>query len=150
MPKADLIKRFTKTPFETLLRLSDTRIRVETNCQCVADQVRQAPTSCTASALDNSDFVLRLVAEFEDDLEIETAGTVHCLSTMACPSSPWGRRSSWLATGKLAKESVLSPRTSLPTKSGLASFLPGPFSLLEQCLERAGNPCVCHRPGAPA
>lgn len=61
MPQADLMKRFTKIPFKTGLRLADIRIRAETNCQCVADQLRRALTPWTASALDNPDFVFILL-----------------------------------------------------------------------------------------
>jgi len=78
--QADLIKRFTKTPFETRLGLSGTSIRVETNCQVVADRLRQVLMPCTASDLDTPDFVLRLVAESEDELDFETAAVPTRLS----------------------------------------------------------------------
>jgi hypothetical protein len=60
MPQADLVKRFTETSLETMLWLSSTNIRVQTNCQAVANQLGRALAPCTTSALDASDFVYEL------------------------------------------------------------------------------------------
>jgi hypothetical protein len=76
----DFIKRFTPTPVETVVELSGTRIRLETNCQAAADQLRRAFAPCTAHTLNAPDFVLRLVAESEDEFEFESGPVVYRLS----------------------------------------------------------------------
>src|ERR1700674_2997025 len=88
----DFIKRFTPTPIEAGFEVSGTRVRLETNCQTLADQLRRA-LPCSASALDAPDFVLRVVAESEDDLEFEAAPTVHRLSRNGLSFTSLGHKS---------------------------------------------------------
>jgi len=76
----DFIKRFTPTPLETVVELSGTRIRLETNCQAAADQLRRAFATRAARTFSAPDFVLRLVAESEDEFEFEAGPVVHRLS----------------------------------------------------------------------
>jgi hypothetical protein len=76
----DFIKRFTPTPLETVVELSGTRIRLETNCQAAADQLRRAFATRAARTFNAPDFVLRLVAESEDEFEFEAGPVVHRLS----------------------------------------------------------------------
>jgi hypothetical protein len=76
----DFIKRFTPTLVETVVELSGTRIRLETNCQAAADQLRRAFATRAARTFNAPDFVLRLVAESEDEFEFEAGPVVHRLS----------------------------------------------------------------------
>lgn len=74
MPQTDLIKRFTETSLETKFWLPGTSIRVQTNCQAVADQLVRALAPSTTNA---PDFVLRIVAESEEDVEPGPASGIH-------------------------------------------------------------------------
>jgi hypothetical protein len=74
MPQTDLIKRFTETSLETKFWLPGTSICVQTNCQAVADQLVRALAPSTTNA---PDFVLRIVAESEEDVEPGPASGIH-------------------------------------------------------------------------
>src|SRR5277367_423781 len=80
MPIPDLMKRFIETPFESVLGLSGRRIRVQTNSQALAGQLQRTLTPFASSAFQAPDFVLRVVVEFDDDLDLERAPTIHRLS----------------------------------------------------------------------
>jgi hypothetical protein len=74
MPQTDLIKRFTETSLETKFWLPGTSIRVQTNCQAVADQLVRALAPSTTN---DPDFVVRIVAESEADVEPGPASGIH-------------------------------------------------------------------------
>jgi hypothetical protein len=136
MSPTDLIKRFTKTPFETMLKLSGTNIRVETNCQAVTDQLRRILTPCIASALVVPDFILRVVAESEDDPEFETVSTVHCLSHNGLSFVSLGQKS-FLACDRLAREAISFVSLDLVTdeESFRQRFLPALILILKESIE---------------
>jgi hypothetical protein len=65
----DLVKRFTETPLEAQLELLGTNIRVETNCQAIADKLSHALAPSTVEHSHVSNFVLRVVVEADEDSE---------------------------------------------------------------------------------
>jgi hypothetical protein len=136
MPQTDLIKRFTETPLETMLGLFGTNIRLETNCQAVADQLRRALTSCTTSALVAPDFILRVIAESEDDPEFETVPTVHRLSHNGLSFVSLGYKS-FLACDRQARQGISFISQNLVTDEKRFSqhFLPALISLLTESIE---------------
>jgi hypothetical protein len=135
----DFIKRFTLTPVETVVEVSGTGIRVETNCQAAADQLRRAFTPSTARTLDAPDFVLRVVAESEDEFEFE-AGPVVCRlshdglsfislghkSFLACDLV--GRRGISFISENLAKDEKMFEQFFVPAlRSLLSDFIDAPL-----------------------
>lgn len=76
IPHADIIKRFIKTPFETLFRFGSASIRLETNYQAVADRLRSVLAPPTAGPIEVPDLVLRVVAEFEEEFEPQLASGI--------------------------------------------------------------------------
>lgn len=136
VPQADLIKRFSKTPFETRLGLSGTSIRLETNCQAVADQLRRALMPCTANDLDTPDFVLRLVAESEDELDFETAAAVHRLSHDGLSFISLGQKS-FLACDRRIRQGICFIAQNLVTDEKWFNrhFLPALISMLKDSIE---------------
>jgi hypothetical protein len=150
MPQEDLIKRFTQTPLQSMLALFGANIRLETNCQVLADWLWRALTPGTASVLDAPDFVLRVVAEPEDDLAIETA-TVHRLSHEGLSFISLGRQS-FLACDRQTRHGICFISWNLATdeKRFSQSFLPALILLLEPCLKHARKPGAYNQSGAQA
>jgi hypothetical protein len=132
----DFIKRFTPTPIEAAFELSGTSIRLETNCQAVADRLQQALTPCTASASDAPCFVLRVVAESEDDPEFETAPTVHRMSHDGLSFISLGCKS-FLACDHHAHQGISFVSQNLVTDEKWFGeyFLPALISLLTESIE---------------
>jgi hypothetical protein len=102
MPQTDLIKRFTETSLETTFWLPDTSIRVQTNCQAVADQLVRALAPSTTNA---PDFVLRIVAESEEDVEPGPASGIHHLSHDGLSFINLGQKS-FLACDRQARRGI--------------------------------------------
>jgi hypothetical protein len=136
MPQADLIKRFTETPLETMLRLSGTSIRVQTNCQAVVDQMERSLTPCNASALDDQDFVFRVVAESEENFELGPASSVHHLSHDGLSFISLGQRN-FIACDRQARQAISFISQNLITDEGYFDqhFLPALVSLLKESIE---------------
>jgi hypothetical protein len=102
MTPPDLMKRFTGTPFEITLGLSGRSIRVETNSQAVAEQLQR---SLTPSASPTPDFVLRIVAEFDPDLNLEGDSIIHRLSHDGLSFISLGQKN-FLACDQQAREAI--------------------------------------------
>jgi hypothetical protein len=102
MPQTDLIKRFTETSLETTFWLPGTSIRVQTNCQAVADQLGRALAPSTTNA---PDFVLRIVAESEEDVEPGPASGIHHLSHDGLSFISLGQKS-FLACDRQARREI--------------------------------------------
>jgi hypothetical protein len=131
----DLMKRFTETPFEIVSELSGRRIRVETNSQAVADQLQRALSPCTPSALHAPDFVLRVVAELDDDLDLERDPTIHRLSHDGLSFLSLGQKS-FLACDRQAREGICFISQNLLTdEKQLSSYvLPALISLVTESI----------------
>jgi hypothetical protein len=132
----DFIKRFTPTPIETTLELAGARIRLETNCQAAADQLRRALNPSTTGTPDVTDFVLRVVAESEDDLEFEVAPPVHRLSHNGLSFASLGQKS-FLACDRQARHGIcfISPNLVTDERRFSQHFLPALISLLTESVE---------------
>jgi hypothetical protein len=136
VPQTDLIRRFANTPFETMLGLSGASIRLETNCQAVADQLQRALGPCPACAFETPDFVFRVVAESEADVDFEAAPTVHRLGHDGLSFISLGR-SSFLACDRQARRGISFVSQSLVTDEKRFSqhFLPALILLLKKSVE---------------
>jgi hypothetical protein len=133
MPQTDLIKRFTETSLETTFWLPDTSIRVQTNCQAVADQLGRAPAPSTTNA---PDFVLRIVGESDEDVEPGPASGIHHLSHDGLSFINLGQKS-FLACDRQARQGIcFIPRTLVTDEVRFSQhFLPALISLLKESLE---------------
>lgn len=132
----DFIKRFTSTPFETTLELSGTRIRLQTNCQAAADQLRGALPPCAASDLGRTDFVLRVVVESDADLEFEAARAPDRFSHDGLSFISLGQKS-FLACDRQARRGISFISQALVTDEKRFSqhFLPALILLLKEFIE---------------
>jgi hypothetical protein len=135
MPQPDVIRRFAETPLETILGLSGINIRLKTNCQPLADQLRRALTPFPASSLDTPDFTLRVVAESEDDPELEVHPTVHHLSHDGLSFISLGRNS-FLACDRQARQGISFVSRNLLTDEAQFNrcFLPALIQLLKESI----------------
>ena len=136
MPQSDLIKRFTETPFEAMLSLSGTSIRVETNCRAVIDQLGCALAPCPAGPLAVPDFVLRVVAESDQDFDPGLTSCIHRLSRNGLSFISLGQKS-FLACDRQARQAISFVSENLVTDEGRFSqyFLPALVSLLKDSIE---------------
>jgi hypothetical protein len=136
MPQADLMKRFTETTLETMFWVSGANVCVETNCQTVLDQLERALTPGTRSALDAPDFVLRIVAESEEDFELGPASPVHHLSHDGLSFISLGQKS-FFVCDRQAGRAICFISLNLATDDGQFSqqFLPALVSLLKESIE---------------
>jgi hypothetical protein len=136
MPQTDLLKRFTETPLETMLWLSDASIRVETNCQAVVDRLERALIPCTVSPLDVPDFVLRVVAESDGDFELGSASDTHHFSHDGLSFISLGQKS-FLACDQQARQAICFICQNLVTDEAQFNrrFLPALVSLLKESIE---------------
>jgi hypothetical protein len=136
MPPEDLISRFTETPLEAMLAFSGIVIRMKTNCQAVADGLRRAFTPCTAGSLLEPDIILKVVAESEDDSELEAAATLHRLSHDGLFFISLGRKS-FIACDRQTREAIsfVSPSLITDEKRFSQHFLPALIAMLEEFME---------------
>jgi hypothetical protein len=135
MPTPDLMKRFTETPFQIVLGLSGRRIRVETNSQAVADQLQRTLTPSASSAFQTPDFVLRVVVESDDNLDLERAPTIHRLSHNGLSFVSLGQKS-FLACDRQGGEGICFISQNLVTdEKQLSSYvLPAVISLVKESI----------------
>jgi hypothetical protein len=133
----DFIKRFTPTLIEITFELSGTSIRLETNCSAAADRLRRALKPSSANGPDAADFVLRIVAESEDDLEFEAVPTVHRLSDDGLSFISLGY-TSFIACDRRARQAISFISRSLVTdeRRFTQHFLPALISQLKECIEK--------------
>jgi hypothetical protein len=131
----DLMKRFTETPFEIVLGLSGRSIRVQTNSQAIADQLQRTLSPCASNALDMPDFVLRVVVEFDDDLDPERAPTIHRLSHDGLSFVSLGQKS-FVACDRQGREGIcfISQNLVSDEKQLSGHFLPTVISLVKESL----------------
>jgi hypothetical protein len=131
----DFIKRFTPTPIEARFEVSGTSVRLETNCQPVADQLRRAFAPCTASALVAPDFVLRVVAESEGDPDFDTVPTVHRMRHDGLSFISLGHKS-FLACDREGRQGISFISQNLATDEKWLSryFLPALISMLTESI----------------
>jgi len=131
----DLMKRFTETPFESVLGLSGQRIRVQTNSQAVADQLQRTLTPSPSSALQFPDFVLRVVVEFDDDLDLERAPTIYRLSHDSLSFLSLGQKS-FLACDREAREGIcfISQKLLIDEEQFSSYVLPAVISLVKESI----------------
>lgn len=136
MAQADLMKRFTETPLETMVWLSGTKIHVETNCQAVVNGLERALTPRTASVPDCPDFVLRVVAESDGNFELAPASSIHHLSHDGLSFISLGQKS-FLACDRQARQAICFISQNLATDDRQFShqFLPALLSLLKESIE---------------
>jgi hypothetical protein len=132
----DFIKRFTPTPVETVVELSGTRIRLETNCQAAADQLRRAFATRAARTFSAPDFVLRLVAESEDEFECEAGAVVHRLSHDGLSFVSLGRKS-FIACDRVGRHGIsfISENLVKDEKMFEQCFVPALLSLLGEFID---------------
>ena len=132
----DLIKRFISTPIETTFELNGGSIRLQTNCQAVADHLRRALPPRTASALDAPELVLRVVAESDEEPEFEAAPTVHRLGHNGLSFVSLGHKS-FLACDRRARHGISFISESLVRDEKIFGqfFVPALLSLLSELIE---------------
>jgi hypothetical protein len=132
----DFIKRFTPTPIETVVELPGTSIRLETNCQDAVDQLRQAFATRVACTFNAPDFVLRLIAESEDELEFEAGPVVHRLSHDGLSFISLGRKS-FLACDRGGRHGIsfISENLVRDEKMFEQFFVPALLSLLREVID---------------
>ena len=135
MPIPDLMKRFTETPFNIVLGLSGRSIRVETNSQAVTDQLQRTLTPSAVSAFQTPDFVLRVVVEFDDNLDFEGVPSIHRMSHDGLSFVSLGEKS-FVACDRQGREGICFISQSLVTdENQLSSYvLPAVISFVKESI----------------
>ncbi len=134
---ADLLRRFTPTPFEAYFKLRGTVVRLETNCQIVADQMAGVLPRATADGLSAPSCLWRVVAESETDLEAAALSqSLYRLSDDGLAFIGMGQKS-FLAYDRRTREGIafIPERVALDEGLFREFFLPAFVSLLEESTE---------------
>jgi hypothetical protein len=131
----DLLKRFTRTPFEVAFELSGTTIRLATNSDVMRDRLRMFLPSAKAESQCNARLFWRIVVEPEREACDESPG-VHRMSHGGLAFVRVGHRS-FLAYDRQARKGIsfVSENLARNDKMFRRYFLPALMSLLNESIK---------------
>ena len=131
----DLLKRFTRTPFEVAFELSGTTILLATNSEVMRDRLRMFLPSTKAEGQCKAGSSLRIVVEPEREA-CDESPSVHRMSHGGLAFVRVGNRS-FLAYDGQARQGISFVSENLARNDMMFSrcFLPALMSLLNQSIE---------------